>query len=76
MVGFTYQLGNLESSPIMIIESYYGERYDLEPVANGTKLYDYGRVIAAAGAGLGAAEPGGFDREGACSCGLCCQARA
>jgi MFS transporter, SHS family, lactate transporter len=45
MVGFTYQLGNLASSPITTIETYYGERYPLKPAANGTKRYDYGRAI-------------------------------
>ncbi|EED13425.1 sugar transporter family protein [Talaromyces stipitatus ATCC 10500] len=46
MVGLTYQLGNLASSPITTAESFYGEKYPLQPAADGTKRYDYGRAIA------------------------------
>lgn len=46
MVGFTYQLGNLASSPITTAESIYGEKFPLTPAADGTKRYDYGRAIA------------------------------
>lgn len=45
MVGFTYQLGNLASSPITTIETYYGEKYPLPPAKDGTKRFDYGRAI-------------------------------
>ena len=46
MVGLTYQLGNLASSPITTAESIYGEKYSLAPAADGTKRYNYGRAIA------------------------------
>jgi SHS family lactate transporter-like MFS transporter len=46
MVGLTYQLGNLASSPITTAESIYGEKFPLTPAADGTKRYDYGRAIA------------------------------
>jgi SHS family lactate transporter-like MFS transporter len=46
MVGLTYQLGNLASSPVATAESIYGEKYPLAPAADGTKRYDYGRAIA------------------------------
>jgi SHS family lactate transporter-like MFS transporter len=45
IVGLTYQLGNLVSSASATIESTIGERFPLPPAANGTKRYDYGRVI-------------------------------
>jgi SHS family lactate transporter-like MFS transporter len=45
-VGLTYQLGNLASSASATIESTIGERYPLPPGPNGTKMYDYGRVMA------------------------------
>jgi SHS family lactate transporter-like MFS transporter len=46
MVGLTYQLGNLASSASATIQSVIGERFPLPPAANGTKRFDYGRVIA------------------------------
>lgn len=46
MVGLTYQLGNLASSPVATAESIYGEKYPLAPAADGTKRYNYGRAIA------------------------------
>lgn len=45
MVGLTYQLGNLASSPVTTAESIYGEKYPLAPAADGTKRYNYGRAI-------------------------------
>lgn len=44
-VGLTYQLGNLVSAASATIEATIGERYPLPPLPNGTKRYDYGRVI-------------------------------
>lgn len=46
MVGLTYQLGNLASSASATIQSVIGERYPLPPKPDGTKRFDYGRVIA------------------------------
>ncbi|KAL1961774.1 hypothetical protein VTN77DRAFT_1061 [Rasamsonia byssochlamydoides] len=46
MVGLTYQLGNLASSASATIQSVIGERFPLPPAADGTKRFDYGRVIA------------------------------
>ncbi|KAL9619215.1 MAG: hypothetical protein Q9160_006150 [Pyrenula sp. 1 TL-2023] len=46
-VGLTYQLGNLASSASATIQSVIGERYPLPGLAkDGTKRFDYGRVIA------------------------------
>ena len=45
VVGLTYQLGNLASSASATIEAVIGERYPIPPAADGTKRYDYGRVI-------------------------------
>jgi len=45
VVGLTYQLGNLASSASATIQSTIGEKYPLPPAANGTKRFDYGRVI-------------------------------
>lgn len=44
-VGTAYQLGNLASSASSTIESTIGERFPLPPTAQGTKRYEYGRVI-------------------------------
>ncbi|QGA21759.1 hypothetical protein EYB26_009470 [Talaromyces marneffei] len=46
LVGLTYQLGNLASSPVTTAESIYGEKYPLAPGADDMKRYDYGRAIA------------------------------
>ncbi|KAL9115331.1 MAG: hypothetical protein Q9227_000652 [Pyrenula ochraceoflavens] len=46
VVGLTYQLGNLASSASATIQSVIGERYPIPPAADGTKRFDYGRVIA------------------------------
>ncbi|KAF2179221.1 MFS general substrate transporter [Zopfia rhizophila CBS 207.26] len=46
VVGLTYQLGNLASSASATIQSTIGERYPLPPKADGTKRFDYGKVIA------------------------------
>jgi len=45
VVGTAYQLGNLVSSASSTIESTIGERFPLPPLANGTKPYNYGKVI-------------------------------
>jgi SHS family lactate transporter-like MFS transporter len=45
VVGLTYQLGNLASSASATIQSTIGERYPLPPKADGTKRFDYGKVI-------------------------------
>lgn len=45
VVGLTYQLGNLVSSASATIQSTIGEKYPLTPGANGTKRFDYGKVI-------------------------------
>lgn len=45
VVGLTYQLGNLASSASATIQSVIGEQFPLPPKADGTKRYDYGRVI-------------------------------
>jgi MFS transporter, SHS family, lactate transporter len=45
IVGLTYQLGNLASSASATIQGVIGERYPLPPKANGTKRFDYGKVI-------------------------------
>jgi len=45
VVGLTYQLGNLASSASATIQSTIGEKYPLPAAANGTKRFDYGRVI-------------------------------
>lgn len=45
IVGLTYQLGNLASSASATIQSTIGEKYPLPPAANGTKRFDYGKVI-------------------------------
>lgn len=47
VVGLTYQLGNLASSASATIQGVIGERYPLPGLAkDGTKRFDYGRVIA------------------------------
>lgn len=46
VVGLTYQLGNLASSASATIQGIIGERYPLPGLAkDGTKRFDYGRVI-------------------------------
>jgi len=45
-VGLTYQLGNLASSASATMQGTIGERFPLAPKANGTKRFDYGKVIA------------------------------
>lgn len=46
VVGLTYQLGNLASSASATIQGIIGERYPLSGLAkDGTKRFDYGRVI-------------------------------
>ncbi|ORY14683.1 carboxylic acid transporter [Clohesyomyces aquaticus] len=45
VVGLTYQLGNLASSASATIQSTIGEKYPLPPKADGTKRFDYGKVI-------------------------------
>ncbi|CAK7240417.1 MAG: Carboxylic acid transporter [Sporothrix thermara] len=45
VVGTAYQLGNLVSSASSTIESTIGERFPLPPLENGTKRYEYGKVI-------------------------------
>jgi len=45
VVGTSYQLGNLVSSASATIEATIGERYPLAPLPDGTKRYEYGRVI-------------------------------
>lgn len=44
-VGTAYQLGNLVSSASSTIESTIGERFPLPPTEEGTKRYQYGKVI-------------------------------
>lgn len=44
-VGTAYQLGNLVSSASSTIESTIGERFPLPPTEDGTKRYQYGKVI-------------------------------
>lgn len=46
MVGLTYQLGNLGSSASATIQSIIGERYPLPAGPDGTKRFNYGKVIA------------------------------
>ena len=49
VVGFSYQLGILISSPVDSIEARIGENFPLDPIIkNGisTKRYDYGKVMA------------------------------
>ncbi|KAL2219367.1 carboxylic acid transporter [Thermoascus aurantiacus ATCC 26904] len=46
MVGLTYQFGNLASSASATIQAVIGERYPLTPKPDGTKRFDYGRVVA------------------------------
>jgi SHS family lactate transporter-like MFS transporter len=45
IVGFTYQLGNLASSASATIQAIIGSRYPLPPAPDGTKRFDYGKVI-------------------------------
>ncbi|OJJ72369.1 hypothetical protein ASPBRDRAFT_124661 [Aspergillus brasiliensis CBS 101740] len=44
-VGTAYQLGNLVSSASSTIESTIGERFPLPATEEGTKRYQYGKVI-------------------------------
>jgi MFS transporter, SHS family, lactate transporter len=44
-VGVTYQLGNLASSASATIQGVIGERYPLPTAPDGTKRFDYGKVI-------------------------------
>jgi hypothetical protein len=49
VVGFSYQLGILISSPVDSIEARIGEHFPLDPIVKGgvsTKRYDYGQVMA------------------------------
>jgi len=46
MLGFTYQLGNLAASASATIQGIIGERYPIPPAPDGTKRFDYGKVIA------------------------------
>lgn len=46
VVGTSYQVGNLVSSASSTIESTIGERFPLPPEKDGTKRYDYGKVMA------------------------------
>ncbi|KAJ5087727.1 hypothetical protein N7456_011343 [Penicillium angulare] len=46
MAGLTYQLGNLGASASATIQSTMGEKYPLPPSADGTKRFDYAKVIA------------------------------
>lgn len=46
VVGLTYQLGNLASSASATIQATIGEQFPLPRAANGTKRFDYGKVIA------------------------------
>ena len=43
--GLSYQLGNFISSASSTIEATIGQRFPLPPLKNGTKRYDYGKVI-------------------------------
>ncbi|KAK6349435.1 hypothetical protein TWF696_005719 [Orbilia brochopaga] len=45
VVGTSYQLGNLVSSASSTIEATLGEKWPLAPLPNGTKRYDYGKVM-------------------------------
>jgi len=45
VVGLTYQLGNLASSASATIQGTIGERYPLPPANDGTKRFNYGKVI-------------------------------
>ena len=45
IVGTSYQLGNLVSSASSTIESMIGESLPLLPTDDGTKRYQYGKVI-------------------------------
>ncbi|CZT00026.1 related to carboxylic acid transporter protein [Rhynchosporium graminicola] len=45
VVGTAYQLGNLVSSASSTIESTIGSQYPLQPKPDGTKRYQYGKVI-------------------------------
>jgi MFS transporter, SHS family, lactate transporter len=48
VVGSTYQLGNLASSPAATIQASIGEKFfPLPPTAKGVKRYDYAVVICA-----------------------------
>jgi len=47
VVGFSYQLGILISSPVDSIEAKIGEHFPLSgPSTTGAKRYDYGQVMA------------------------------
>lgn len=46
LVGLTYQLGNLASSASATIQAIIGQRYPLPAASDGTKRFDYGKVIA------------------------------
>jgi SHS family lactate transporter-like MFS transporter len=49
VVGFSYQLGILISSPVDSIEARIGEHYPLDPILKDgieTSRYDYGQVMA------------------------------
>ncbi|KAF3170707.1 hypothetical protein TWF225_010732 [Orbilia oligospora] len=45
VVGTSYQLGNLVSSASSTIEATLGEKWPLPPTEDGTKRYDYGKVM-------------------------------
>ncbi|KAK0112816.1 hypothetical protein ONS95_014545 [Cadophora gregata] len=45
VVGTAYQLGNLVSSASSTIESTIGSQFPLPPKADGTKRYQYGKVM-------------------------------
>ncbi|KAK2624542.1 hypothetical protein QTJ16_006492 [Diplocarpon rosae] len=45
VVGTAYQLGNLVSSASSTIESTLGSQFPLPPSADGTKRYQYGKVM-------------------------------
>ncbi|OBT80308.1 MFS transporter, SHS family, lactate transporter [Pseudogymnoascus sp. 05NY08] len=45
VVGTSYQLGNLASSASSTIEATIGQRFPVAPASDGTKRYDYGKVI-------------------------------
>lgn len=45
VVGTSYQLGNLVSSASSTIEATIGSRFPLPPMSDGTKRYEYGKVI-------------------------------
>lgn len=49
IVGFSYQLGILISSPVDSIQARIGEHFPLDPIFNdgvSTNRYDYGQVMA------------------------------